>query len=65
LPWYRFRREASPGNIYSKWFLKQNQSYRKEALKRLLDIAHCEDDNSPCPEATQKYKEYGRMKEKR
>jgi len=38
--WFRFRGEKTAGNIYSQWLQKQNQSYRKEALKRLLDSVH-------------------------
>ncbi len=41
--WFRFRNEVATGNMYSRWLGTQSQSYRKEALKRLLDSAHRDD----------------------
>lgn len=41
--WFRYRNEVSNGNMYSQWLESQSQSYRKEALKRLLDSTR-EDD---------------------
>jgi len=38
--WFSFRGEETADNMYSHWLRKQNQSYRKEALKRLLDSVH-------------------------
>jgi len=41
--WFRYRNEVATGNIYSQWLERQSQSYRKEALKRLLASAHGDD----------------------
>ncbi|MDP2157918.1 MAG: TM0106 family RecB-like putative nuclease, partial [Nitrospirota bacterium] len=35
--WLRFQGEEAAGNMYSQWAGKQNQRYRNEALKRILD----------------------------
>jgi hypothetical protein len=34
--WFCLRGEETAGNIYAQWLQRQNQSYRKEALRRLL-----------------------------
>jgi len=41
--WIRYRNEVDTGNMYSQWLERQSQSYRKEALKRLMDNAHAKD----------------------
>ena len=41
--WFRFRSEVASGNIFSQWLLRQSQSYRKKALKHLLESAHRDD----------------------
>jgi hypothetical protein len=38
--WFRLRRKQTAGNMYSQWLQAQNQSYRKEALKRLVESFH-------------------------
>jgi len=38
--WFCLRGEETAGNMYSQWLRSQNQSYRKEALKRLLASGH-------------------------
>ena len=38
--WFRLSGEDTAGNMYSQWLRSQNQSYRKEALKRLLESVH-------------------------
>lgn len=38
--WFCLRGEETDGNMYSQWLQRQNQSYRKEALKRLLESVH-------------------------
>jgi hypothetical protein len=38
--WFCLRGEETAGNIYAQWLQRQNQSYRKEALRRLLESVH-------------------------
>jgi hypothetical protein len=41
--WFRFRNEVGTGHMYSQWLETQNPSYRKEALKRLIDSTRTDD----------------------
>lgn len=41
--WLSIRSEETTDNIYSQWLLQQNQSHRKEGLKRLLENVHNND----------------------
>ena len=41
--WFRFHGEEAVGNMYAQWVREENQSYRIEALKRLLDKVHRDD----------------------